>query len=295
MCGGGGNGVERVWKIIKRWLFPSWWAVLLLAVAGAAGLYLVFGRGMEGTPLAYAVYLLSFYALVAVVGLAVRICRPAWRRLCAVPLVARWREDSYFRVRLSLRLSFLVDLCYAGMRIGYAVFYASVWDGALGFYYILLCVVRFYLIRRTPRDCGNTDRRRELLACRWAGWFLMGVNLALLWISLQIVRDGRGYDYPGTLIYAAAAYTFYSFTMAVINAVKYRRFHSPVLSAAKAVTLTCALVSVFSLETAMLTQFGGEEQFQFLMTSATAGAVCTLVMLIALFLVVSASRKLKRL
>ena len=67
------------------------------------------------------------------------------------------------------------------------------------------------------------------------------------------------------------------------------------LAAAKSVNLTCALVSIFSLETAMLSQFGGDAQFQLLMTSATAAAVCILVLLIAIFLVASVSRKLREL
>ena len=83
-------------------------------------------------------------------------------------------------------------------------------------------------------------------------------------------------------------------TLAVVNAVKYRRLHSPALTAAKAVSLTCAMVSIFSLETAMFAAFGGGRQFQILMLSATAGVMCALVLAIALFLVVLTGRRLKR-
>lgn len=284
--------MKQLLDIAKKLLYPGWKWTLVLAAAGGAGLYLVFSRGLEESPLAYGVYLLSFYALVAVVGLATRVCPPVWRRISSVPLVARWRSDDYFRVRMSLAASCWIDLFYAVFRVVCAVFYSSFWDGALGFYYALLCAVRFYLLRRTPGSRERKDYRRELRACRWAGVYLLALNLALLWISVQIVQDGRGYHYPGTLIYAMAAYAFYSLTVAIINAVKYRKFHSPVLTAAKSVNLTCALVSIFSLETAMLSQFGGDAQFQLLMTSATAAAVCILVLLIAIFLVASVNRKL---
>ena len=43
-------------------------------------------------------------------------------------------------------------------------------------------------------------------------------------------------------------------SFAVINTVKYRKFHSPVLCAAKTVNLTTALVSMFNLETVMIVQ-----------------------------------------
>ena len=278
---------------IKRWLFPPWWATLPLAAVSAAALYLTFTRGLEETALAYAAYLLSAYALAAAVGLTVRACRPLWRRVRAIPLVVRWREDAYFRVWAGLALSFPLNLCYAGLWTTYAALRSSFWDGAQGFYYLLLCAVRLYLLRRTPKAPGDMDRRRELKVCRWAGCYLMALNLALLWLSVQIVREGQSYDYPGTLIYAAAGYSFYCLTIAVVNLVKYRRFHSPVLSASRAVSLTCAAVSIFSLETAMLTRFGGDAQFRAVMTSSTAAAVCALVLGIAAFLIISSSRKLK--
>ncbi len=286
--------MRHVWETAKKWIFPGWKVALPLAIVGGAGLYLVFGRGLEESPLAYAVYILSFYALVAVTEAVVRSCRTVWRRLVEIPLVARWRGDANFRVRMGLILSFLINLCYAVMRMGYAALYSSFWEGALGFYYILLCAVRLYLIRRTPQVQEEERYADELRTYRCTGWLLLVLDLALAWISVQIVLDGQGYDYPGTMIYAAAAYAFYSMTIAIVNMVKYRRFHSPVLSAAKAVSLTTAMVSIFSLETAMLAQFGGDPQFQFLMTASTAGAVCSLVLVIALFMMISASRRLRR-
>ena len=286
--------MKRVWERARRYLFPCWRWTLPLAAVSAAGLYLVFTRGLESAPLAYAVYLLSAYGLTAAAGLAVRAGRRVWQWVRSIPLAVRWLEDEYFRVWAGLLLSFLVNLCYAGLKVVCAVLYSSFWEGALGFYYILLSAVRLYLLRHTPSSRGGTDYTRELRACRWVGVHLLVLNLALLWISVQIVRDGQGYHYPGTLIYAAAAYSFYCLTLAVIHAVKYRALRSPALTAAKAVALTCALVSIFSLETAMLSQFGGEPQFQFIMTASTAAWVCVLVLVTTLFMTISASRKLRR-
>lgn len=286
--------MRQVWERVKKLLFPSWRWTLPLAAVSAAGLYLVFTRGLESVPLAYAVYLLSAYGLTAAAGLAVRAGRRVWQWVRSIPLAERWLEDEYFRVWAGLLLSFLVNLCYAGLKVVCAVLYSSFWEGALGFYYILLSAVRLYLLRHTPSSRGGSDYTRELRACRWAGVYLLVLNLAPLWISVQIVRDGQGYHYPGTLIYAAAAYSFYCLTLAVIHAVKYRALRSPALTAAKAVTLTCALVSIFSLETAMLSQFGGGADFRTWMTSATAGVVCALGLVIAVYLLVSAGRRLKQ-
>ncbi len=47
----------------------------------------------------------------------------------------------------------------------------------------------------------------------------------------------------------------------VINVVKFRKYGSPIMSAAKVINLTAALVSMLSLETAMLAQLGGDGRF----------------------------------
>ena len=45
----------------------------------------------------------------------------------------------------------------------------------------------------------------------------------------------------------------------VVHVVRYRRYNSPVMSAAKRINLVAALVSMLSLETAMLARFGSRE------------------------------------
>lgn len=136
---------------------------------------------------------------------------------------------------------------------------------------------------------------QELRHYRTTGGFLFALDLALSVIATQIVQDGRSYAYPGTLIYVAALYAFYSLTLATVNIFKYRKFNSPVLSAAKAVNLTTALVSIFNLETAMLAQFGADQvYFRLIMTACTAFAVCATVLGAAIYMVISANKKLRR-
>ena len=50
-------------KIGKRALFPPAWLLVFLTVISAVLLTLVFVRGWEQTPVAYAVYVLAFYTL----------------------------------------------------------------------------------------------------------------------------------------------------------------------------------------------------------------------------------------
>ena len=128
------------------------------------------------------------------------------------------------------------------------------------------------------------------------GILLLLMNQALAGIVVFMVSQNKSYDYPGYLIYAMAAYSFYCMIVASVNVIKFRRHGSPVLSAAKVISLVSAMVSILSLETAMVTRFGDQDDFSFrqIMTGATGGGVCTLVLGIAVYMIVKASLQLKK-
>ena len=288
--------MERWKAALKKLLFPGWgWVVpaVLLGGVSLALTFLVFG---ERSPFAYVSYALSAYGLIVFSAAVVPLLSSAKQFIHRVPLAHRYLTDRYFKVRSSLLLSFVVNVCYAGFKLVCAILYTSFWDGALAVYNILLCAVRIYLIRRVPADQQEPDVDRELRYYRTTGFFLIALDIALSGIAAQIVQDGQGSDYPGMLIYVAALYAFYSLTLAIVNTVKFRRFNSPVLSAAKVVNLTTALVSIFNLETAMIAQFGADQpHFRLVMTACTAFVVCAIVLGAAAFMVISSTQKLRRL
>lgn len=285
------------WKgILKKLLFPGRGWVVLAVLLGGISLTLTFFIFGDSSPFAYVSYLLSAYALTILTAAVIPLFSSLPKLAHRVPLAHRYLTDRYFKVRSGLALSFFINLCYGGFKLVCAALYFSFWDGALAVYYVLLCAVRLYLIRRVPAGAEGQDLTEELRYYRTTGIFLLVLDLALSVVATQIVINGYGSNYPGMLIYVAAMYAFYSLTFAVINTVKYRRFHSPVLSASKAVNLTTALVSIFNLETAMIAQFGAEQvYFRLVMTACTAFAVCVIVLGTAIFMVISSTQKLRRL
>ena len=92
-----------------------------------------------------------------------------------------------------------------------------------------------------------------------------------------------------------AAYTFTALTLAIVNAVRYRKYGSPAYSAAKAISLASATVSMLTLENALLTTFGEEsgELFRQIMLGTSGTAVILVVQGIALYMIVNASKKLR--
>jgi hypothetical protein len=177
--------------------------------------------------------------------------------------------------------------------------YQSVWLIAFGIYYLLLAVMRGSLVHyvRSASAKGKQmgdDLKGEFHCYRMCGIVLLLLNQALACIVIYIVHMNQGMNYPGLLIYAMAVYAFYAVITAVINVIRFRRQGSPVHSAAKVISLTAALVSMLSLETAMLAQFGADDlEFRKIMTSISGGVVCTFVLAIAIYMIVRSTGYLK--
>ena len=288
------------WKrMVKKVLFPRLWVILLGAILGTAGLIYVFAGEHQNTWAAYTIYLFSAYILTVA---CVRICRSGkYARQNAnalmerVPVVQRYLNDVSFNMHVTLYRSLALNVIYAILKFAFSVYYRSIWFGTLAVYYFLLAITRFALIHYASRNSFGEHLKAEWKRYRLCGGILLVMNLALTGVVIMAVQDHAGFYYPGYLIYVVAMYAFYSMTTAVINLVKYRRYHSPVMSAAKVLHLAAALVSMLALETAMLAQFNGNdrEDFRILMTGCTGGAVCAIILAAAIFMIFHATRHIQ--
>ena len=138
--------------------------------------------------------------------------------------------------------------------------------------------------------------REELLKYRACGAVFLLMNLALTLIVFFMVYWNRTFEHHMITAIAMAAYTFTTMTTAIINFFKYRKYNSPVFSAAKAVSLAAALVSMLTLESTMLTTFSDETMTaveQKWMLGATGGAISVLIIATAIYMIVVGTKKLK--
>ena len=294
--------MERFKRILRKLLFPGAAVVLVSIPVAAVLLVYVLTGGREVGPIAYPVYVFSAYALTIVCAWIAKNAGSARRGVEAAihqnQLVYRYLTDVSFKTHVSLYLSLGLNLLYAAMKLFYGVYYRSVWFGTLAVYYIMLALMRFLLLHHVNRTGFGADLVRELKRYRLCGMILMLMNIALSGVVILVVHKNEGFEYAGYLIYVMAMYAFYSVITAVINLVKYRQFRSLVMSASKAIKLAATLVSMLSLETAMIAQFGKEdnaELFRQLMTGTTGGGVCVIVLGMAVYMIVSATKRLNEL
>lgn len=284
------------WRQIgKRLLFPGR-AVVLAGVPLAAALlvYAFVVEGGEGI-VSYGAFAFSAYMTAAVCACLPRLVREASAKAHRTPWLHRYLTDAHVRMHVSLQLSLVINMLYAVMKLLMGVYYRSVWFGTLGVYYALLTALRFMLLRYVRRNVPGRALASELKHFRLCGAVLIPMTIALTAVVILVIDRNEGFQYAGYLIYVAAMYAFYAVISAAVNLVKYRRYQSPVMSAAKAVSLASALVSVFALETAMLSQFGQERDplFRRIMTSATGSGVCAFILGMAAVMIIHATRRLK--
>ena len=130
---------------------------------------------------------------------------------------------------------------------------------------------------------------------RQCGIMLLVMNLVLLVFILYFVYRIRVFYHHEITTIAMATFTFTSLATAIWNAVRYKQFGSPAYSAAKAISLASAAVSMLTLENAMLTTFGQAESelFRQIILAVSGIAVILVVQGIALYMIVNSTRKLR--
>ena len=282
-------------KFGKAMLFPHpLVSGLLFPVAVVLMLWSMLTRG-TADPLTIAFCTLSFYGLVLV--------------CLRIPDIIRWvqrfrRENKYYllyssdvQLRINLSLYFAVgfNAVYALFQLCLGLWHHSAWFYAMAGYYLLLGLMRLSLVRHTRYHTAGEDSRTEWRKYRFCGWLLLVMNLALAIFTLYFVFRIRVFLHHEITTIAMAAYTFTALTMAIINVVRYKKYGSPAYSAAKDISLASAMVSMLTLENALLTTFGeGEsELFRQIMLGASGAAVIFIVQGIALYMIINANRKIR--
>ena len=283
-------------KVVNKCLFPGP-AVVIISVPVAAVLLLyTFLVAGEESPAAYIAYVVSAYSLTIVCVNVVPLIRRVRRWFQAQPIVRRFLGDTSLKIKASLLCSMGINLLYSGVNAFSGIYYRSVWFGTLAVYYICLSVMRVTLVRYSYRSGFGQNQAAEWRRYRLCGIVLTMMNMSLAGVVILVISQNRGFHYGGYLIYIMAMYAFYVTIMAVVNLVRYRKYRSPVISASRAVNLAAALVSMLSLETAMLTQFdtgSNMPYFRQIMVGTTGGAVCFIVVVMGIYMSVHAAKQLK--
>jgi len=294
--------------ILRRLLFTPVWALFIIPPAAFAALIFIFVTDSTESAAAYIIYCMSAYSLAVCLArfpAAVRAVRRFLSNAAEKSAIVRKLRstafgENYFgslayRARISTYTGMTVDFLYALFRIISGIGGGSVWFISMAAYHAVLGALRVHLIVCCRKCEKYSERERRAYEFRCYGRtakLLFLLNIPMGGMILLMIKTNSGYSYPGYVIYLSALYTFYMFTVSVINLARFRRLGSPILSAAKALNFIAALMSVLGLQTAMIARFSSDnEEFRKLMNTLTGGGVYLAVAAAAVYMTVRARRE----
>ncbi len=283
-------------KVGKHILFPH--IAIMIILIPIAIVFLVYAMIFMGTEsiAAYISYVLAFYTLTVWCVRIPKLIRFFKAFKEGNKYARRWQDDARLRVNASLYGSLMLNTAYAVLQLGLGFYHASFWYFSMAGYYISLAIMRFFLVQHTSRHRPGERMQEELIKYRNCGIVFLVMNLALSIMIFFMVYWNRTFRHHEITTIAMAAYTFTSFTLAIVNVVKYRKYNSPVFSASKAINLAAACVSMLTLESTMLTTFDdgtmtlGNRRF---MLGASGAVVSVFIVAMAICMIVQGSRKIK--
>ena len=124
----------RDWKEIrKKLIFPPMWLIILLPIITTVALVEIFVNGWDMSPLAYVIYVLSFYTLAV-------ICIACWKilphyykavrsKLQENKYIDRYMTDAVFKSNVGLYRSLAINLIYVVVNAVSGYVYQTYWFG----------------------------------------------------------------------------------------------------------------------------------------------------------------------
>lgn len=204
-----------------------------------------------------------------------------------------YQDDPWLRAATSTKVSAVINLFFVFYQAYNAYRRSSLWFAALSVYYAWLTFMRVNIV--TYMQTLAADGREELRRYRTTGVHLLFLTTVV--IILGIVSNRLGYrpSYATHMLVVVALFAFYNVTNAIINLHKWRKLEDPLISASKALSLSCALVSLYSLQTAAIGRFAATSDARIInfLTYATPIVIFLVIASISLFIILRVNWVLK--
>jgi hypothetical protein len=204
-----------------------------------------------------------------------------------------YKDDPWLRAATSTKMSAVINLFFVFYQAYNAYRRESLWFAALSFYYAWLTFMRVNIV--TYMQTLAADGREELRRYRRTGaWLLMLTTVVMI---LGVVSNRLGYrpHYTIPSFVVSALFAAYNVTMGILNYLKWRKLEDPLISASKVLSLSCALVSLYSLQTAAIGLFAATSASRILsvLNYTTPALIFLVISGISLFIIIRVNWVLK--
>ena len=282
-------------KFLKIICYPHIAIVVILTTISIFGLIYSFAFNNAIPFLQYLSYITSAYTLTLICIRMPNIVSKIKAFSKNNKLISKYKKDINYRNKISLYTNTSTNILCLLFYLIMGVLNQSLWFYTLAIYYILLSIIRFFLLKDLHKEY-IFNKKQQWHRYRFCGIILVIINISLAIITFFVIRYNQGFSYHFIETIAIALFTFINTSLAIINSIRYRNFHQPIISAIKFVSLSSALVSMFSLEIAMLTVFGSPSDFSLrrIMTTLTGSIFGLIILSIGIFMIVKSTMEIKK-
>lgn len=302
--------MKKLSEKLAKYIPPCWLSIPFLLIFVFLSLFIIYFSDQSDTPwiglVSGVVYFLTSFLLVLCSVSVFRFIRNTNINeklsycLKKIPLLQRICSDMNLRLVLMTYCSLALNVVTSVSKGVIGFYYGSFWAITLSFYYLALCVSRFFLLRKLKK-IEVKEKTEDNLKAQWKGYYVCGwifliMTIALAGMVALITIDNFSFVYPGTYIYAIAAYDFYCLFSSCYYMVKTRRKHMPLTIALKTISFASSLVSILSLQTALISTFGQPDNSAASpwMNFTTGLVICVLIFSMGVYMIVNGHKKLKR-
>lgn len=291
-------------SVLSFFLYPPvWfiavWTFITLAVIGATIVILILGYDDQlwANALFFAAAVFLAYTLYCIVRIAPKIKACVQQALHKNKYMGALAEDYALRTVVFAVVAFAINVAYVVVNGVTAVLYMSVWYFCMTAYYLALGLLRGGILYFGHKIRIRHKGDEKVLEAKKSGMYLgCGIailvsEVALVFAVTQIVMDKERAQTGMILAIAMAAYTFYKFTLAIVNIVKSKRLKDEAVQCIRNINLVDALVSMLSLEMTLIAATGGEDMT--VLNAVTGGAVCLITAVLGVIMIANGAKRLK--
>lgn len=171
-----------------------------------------------------------------------------------ISVIRRLWNNRTVRVNLSLMGGMLINCSYIAANFASATIYSNSWSATVTLYHLTLMAARIYMltaIRSTM--AGQGDK-----ICLRVGLLLLFLDLTSAAMMIYTLRRQSFTTYSGLILFCLSVYAVYSVSSSAIAVINHRKDNNKLHLAAKSISLSTALMSVFNLQYSLLFFLGAD-------------------------------------
>ena len=214
--------------------------------------------------------------------------------------VEKYLTDDIFQTQTMLLASLAMNIAAATFKFVMGVWFGSKWLVTVSIYFLTLSAMRLLLLNRDRKskklETPEHKRLYDLKGYRVCGYMVLFMNMIVGRMIVQMLVDNEGYDYPGLMLYLIGLFAIANFANAIYNVKKYWHIYNPMISAAKRLSFSTALVLLYTLQTSALARFGNNhEQLRRLLNSISGAVVELVLFTMAILMIVRSNQEMHKL